>query len=285
MPVASVWGQADVTSDKGAGDENFPVGTVLIGRRYRAPIHAYYNFARVIDDMVDNTRLTPDAKIVRLRAMGEVIRGEREAPMRADAQTAVTLRQVLLQTGVPLETATDLIKAFCQDAVKSRYDSWEELLDYCRYSANPVGHFLLKLHGEDDDTLPPSDALCSALQVLNHLQDASKDLRTLDRCYLPRPWLAEEGVTIDDLRLARSKPGLRRVFDRLLDRTDELNAEARRLPNLIRNRRMRIYAAVIVELSHRLAARLRREDPVAGRVRLRADDGIRALAWSARFVI
>jgi len=277
-----VWGAADVTSAKGAKDENFPVGTLLVSRAMRPAIMAYYDFARVVDDMVDNTDLSAGAKIARLTAMAEVVRGERVAPARADAQTAVRVREHLLRTGVPLEVATDLTVAFVQDARKNRYESLEELIGYCRYSANPVGHFLLKLHGEADETLGPSDALCTALQIINHLQDVSDDLRILDRCYVPLPWLAEEGVGVSDLLLVRSKPGVRRVFDRLLDEVDRLNREARRLPGLIRDRRMRLYAAVIVALSGRLAARLRREDPVAGRVSVSRGDAAAALLWGMR---
>lgn len=280
----SVWGREDVTSAKGAGDENFPVGTLLIERAQRGHVYAYYNFARTIDDMVDTDRLDPAAKIARLRAMEEVLRGEREAPIRADAQTAAILRRHFLEIDVPVETATDLIEAFCQDAVKNRYETLQELFDYCRYSANPVGRFLLLLHGEGEETLNGSDALCSALQILNHLQDVTQDLKVLDRSYLPGEWLRAEGARVEDVLLARSKPGLRRVFDRLLDEVDDLNAKACMLPALIKNRRMRVYTAIIVALSHRLSTRLRREDPVSGRVSLTRVDGVRALAWSARFL-
>ncbi|GAB6855806.1 squalene synthase HpnC [Asaia astilbis] len=283
--VDPVWGEADVTSPKGASDENFPVGSLLFAKANRAHVTAYYNFARVIDDMVDNATLSSEAKIARLRGMEEVIRGTREAPQRADAQTAVILRRHLLQTGVPAETATDLITAFCQDAVKNRYESWDELLGYCRFSANPVGRFLLLLHGERPETLPLSDALCSALQVINHLQDVTSDLKTLDRSYLPQEMLSAEGAKIEDVLLARSKPGLRRVFMHLLDEVDHLNREAARLPALVRDRRMRAYCAVVVALSHRLAARLRREDPVAGRVKVTRRDGFYALAKGARAFI
>ena len=269
-----VWGEADVTSAKGADNENFPVGSLLFAKANRKHIVAYYNFARVIDDMVDNATLTPEAKIARLRGMEEVLRGEREAPQRADAQTAAILRRHLVETGVPFETASDLITAFCQDAVKNRYETWDALLDYCRFSANPVGRFLLLLHGEDARTLPLSDALCSALQVINHLQDVTSDLKTLDRSYLPQDMLDAENAKVEDVLLARSKPGLRRVFDRLLDEVDRLNRQAADLPAMVRDRRMRAYCAVVVALSHRLAARLRREDPVAGRVKLgRVDAG------------
>jgi len=197
----------------------------------------------------------------------------------------VRVRRTLLETGVPLETATDLIEAFCQDAEKNRYDSLDELMHYCRYSANPVGRFLLHLHGENPDTHGPSDALCSALQIINHLQDVASDLQTLDRCYLPSTWMMADGARIEDIKLVRSKPGLRRVLNRLLDETDKLNLEASRLPHLVRDRRMRIYCAIIVALSHRLAARLRTEDPVAGRVKLSVVDGLRAVLAGARVLV
>ncbi|WP_408873385.1 squalene synthase HpnC [Gluconobacter roseus] len=279
----SIWGTKDVTSAKGKSDENFPVGSFLIAPRLRPYVHTYYNFARVADDMVDTTELTPDQKIARLKGMAGVIRGEITAPQRADAQTAVKLRDVLLRTGVPLDTATDLLEAFCMDAEKTRYDSWDELLHYCKYSANPVGRFLLLLHGEAEETLAPSDALCSALQIVNHLQDVAGDLKDLDRCYVPRPWLEEEGVCVDDLRLIRSKPGVRRVFNRMLDGVDSLNRQARALPHLIRDRRMRLEAAVIVELCHILAARLRRQDTLLERVALTKTDGAKALLRALRY--
>ncbi|MFW7268669.1 squalene synthase HpnC [Gluconacetobacter sp. Hr-1-5] len=277
-----VWGTEDVSSGKGASDENFPVGSLLISRRLRPHVHAYYDFARVIDDIVDNDRLTPEAKIARLDAMEDVVRGRREAPPRRDAQTAVRVGRTLAVTGVPVETATDLIVAFRQDAVKSRYETWEELADYCRYSANPVGRFLLGLHGESPATFGRSDALCTSLQVLNHLQDCADDLRTLDRCYLPLPWLAREGASVDDLRAGHASPGLRRVMNALLDRVDALNDEAGRLPGLVRDRRMRLECAVIVGLARRLAARLRRQDPLAGRVKLTRGDAAGALMGALR---
>ncbi|GBR52608.1 phytoene synthase [Neokomagataea thailandica NBRC 106555] len=285
MSNDSIWGDKDVTSAKGKGDENFPVGSLLIAKRHRPVVYTYYNFARVTDDMVDTTELKPAEKIARLRGMASIIRGEVEAPLRADLQTAAKLRTALIERKIPLEVATDLTEAFCIDAEKNRYNTWEELLHYCRYSANPVGRFLLHLHGEIAEAFAPGDALSSALQVLNHIQDAADDLKILDRCYIPLPWLAEEGVTIDDLRLVRSKPGLRRVFNRLLDEVDALNREARILPHLIQDRRMRLEAAVIVQLSHALAHHLRFNDPIEGRVSLTKKDGLKALIFSSKYLL
>lgn len=272
-----VWGEKDVTSEKTMKDENFPVGSFLIAPVHRPIIHAYYHFARVADDMVDNEKLLPEQKKARLLALKEVLLGQRQAPVRADAQTASCLRHEMIKQGLPLSLAGDLITAFVMDAEKNRYQSWEELLHYCRYSANPVGRFLLAVHNEGEETLEASDALCTALQIINHLQDVYDDLHKLDRCYLPLPWLEEEGVTIDDLRLARAKPGVRRVFDRVLAKVDGLNTKARRLPSLIKDRRMRLEAAVIVNLCRELTHYLHYRDPIENRVALGWQDGVKAL--------
>ena len=148
--------------------------------------------------------------------MEDVLLGRRDA----GSPSAVRLRASLAETGVTPLHSTDLLIAFRRDATKRRYANWDELFDYCRYSAMPVGRHVLDLHGEDRATYEPSDALCTSLQVLNHLQDCAKDLAALDRCYLPQDLLARCGASVDDLRGARETPGLRRVFDPLLDRVD-----------------------------------------------------------------
>lgn len=154
-----------------------------------------------------------------------------------------------------------------QDAAKTRYADWEELLDYCRYSASPVGRFLMRLHGEDPALDPLGDALCAALQVLNHLQDLGDDRRALDRIYLPGDWMRADGAAEGDLDAASASPALRRTIDRCLDGCDGLLARSAPLSGRIRSRRLGAEVAVIHRLAMRLAARLRREDPLAGRVK------------------
>nr|WP_321984632.1 squalene synthase HpnC [uncultured Lichenicoccus sp.] len=286
-PTAPEVAAPEVASGKGRKDENFPVGSLLIDRRHRPHVHAYYGFARAIDDIADNALLTADDKIARLDAMQAAVLGRSasgaatEAAHPGELAHAVRLRASLALTGVDAATATDLIVAFRQDAVQPRYDSWDQLARYCRYSANPVGRYLLALHGENQDSLPASDALCTALQVLNHLQDCADDLSSLDRCYIPLSWLAEAGLDETVLRARATPPALRRVIDRLLDEVDVLNRAAALLPGLVADRRMRLEAAVIVRLSHRLAARLRREDPLVGRVKLHRTDVARSLLGAA----
>ena len=157
-------------------------------------------------------------------------------------------------------------------------------MDYCRYSAMPVGRHVLDLHGEDRATHAPSDALCTSLQVLNHLQDCAKDLAMLDRSYLPRDLLTLHGATIDDLRRPRQTGGLRAVFDALLDRVDALNEAASDLPRRTRSRRLRLETAVIVGLARRLTIRLRRGDPLAGRVRLTKGDAAASVLAALRYL-
>jgi phytoene/squalene synthetase len=169
---------------------------------------------------------------------------------------------------VPLARGLDLLTAFKQDAVKTRYADWEELLGYCVHSANPVGRFLLDLHGEPAAARPLSDALCTALQVLNHLQDLRDDYRQLDRVYLPESWLAAEGIGVESLAENRADPRLRRVIDRALDRVAELLPAASALPANLTDRRMAMEAGAIAALARALHARLRRQDPLAVRVEL-----------------
>ena len=255
-------------SGKDRGDENFPVGSLLIRRDLRAHVHAFYAFARNADDIADSATLPADEKIARLDAMEDVLLGRCDT----GSPSAARLRASLAETGVTPRHSTDLLVAFRRDATKLRYASWDELYDYCRYSAMPVGRHVLDLHGEDRATSEPSDALCTALQVLNHLQDCAKDLATLDRCYLPLDLLDRCDASVDDVRGGTETSGLRRVFDLLLDHVDGLNATAIELPRRTRSRGLRLETAIIVGLAHRLARRLRRDDPLARRVKLTKGD-------------
>ena len=258
----------EAPSGKRRTDENFPVGSYLIRPALRRHVHAFYDFARNADDIADSPTLPAAEKLARLHVMTAVLMGDAQD----GAPTALRLRDSLNQTGVTPRHSLELLAAFRQDATKGRYASWDELLDYCRRSAMPVGRHVLDLHGEPQASHGPSDALCAALQVLNHLQDCARDLQEIDRCYLPQDMLAEAGVDTGALTANAASPGLRQVLDRLLDRTDALNRTGAELPGRVRDRRLRVETAVIANLSRRLAGRLRREDPLARRVKLRRGD-------------
>jgi len=263
----------ETPSGKGRGDENFPVGSFLIRKDLRPHVHAFYCFARNADDIADNPDLSADDKVRRLDRMGEILDG---AP-GDDSPAATAMRASLAETRTTAQHCHDVLRAFRLDATKLRYKDWDDLMEYCRYSASPVGRQLLDLHGESRDTWPASDALCSALQVLNHLQDCAEDYRNLDRVYLPLELMGAAGISVEDLTLPSAKPGLRRVIDQLLDSTDRLIIDAGRLPGGVIARGLRWESATIVELARRLSRRLRRGDPLATRVALSKPDFAAAL--------
>jgi squalene synthase HpnC len=263
--VASV----EAPSGKGRSDENFPVGSWLIRRDLRAHVHAFYRFARNADDIADSPELTAADKLRRLDRMAAILDG---GPGEDESPTAAAMRESLAATGVTTQHCHDVLRAFRLDATKLRYRDWDDLMEYCRYSASPVGRQLLDLHGESRATWPASDALCSALQVLNHLQDCAADYHALDRVYLPLADLDAAGCSVDVLDLPAASAGLRRVLGAMLDRTESLIATARGLPPLVAARGLRWESAVIVGLAARLALRLRRGDPLAARVALTKSD-------------
>lgn len=267
-------------SGKDRQDENFPVGSWLIHRALRPHVHAFYAFARNADDIADSATLTPEDKIARLDVMEQVLLGQNDS----GSPSALRLRASLRETGVAARHATELLIAFRRDATKRRYATLDELHDYCRYSAAPVGRHVLDLHGESHDTYAPSDALCATLQVLNHLQDCARDLQALDRCYLPEALLAENAATIEDLRRPAETPGLRRVFAALLRDVDAMTHAAIDLPRRTKDRRLRLETAVILGLAERLADRLRHADPLATRVKLTKSDAAGSILAALRFL-
>jgi squalene synthase HpnC len=256
---------AETPSGKGAGDENFPVGSFLLPRHLRPHVAVYYAFARAIDDVADNPSLGPGDKVARLDGFDRALLGETDDPAYAKA---IDARRMAAATGVPLDHMRDLIVAFKQDASKLRYRDWADLRSYCRYSASPVGRFLLDLHGEARSGWVASDALCDALQVINHLQDCKADYQALNRVYLPLDWMGDARVTVEHLAAGHASPGLRAVIDRCLDATEALLEVARPRPDLLRSRRLAMESATIVTIADALVRKLRREDPVAGRVQL-----------------
>jgi squalene synthase HpnC len=256
----------ETPSGKGAGDENFPVGSLLLPAALRPHVKAFYAFVRAADDIADNPALAAADKIARLARFAEALSGPAE---RAEAlPKAQALRASLKVTGVSSQHALDLLAAFTQDATKLRYRDWPDLLDYCALSARPVGRYLLDLHGERQALYALSDPLCDALQVLNHLQDCQDDYRALDRVYLPLDRFAAAGTGVEELDRPSASPALRRVLDDTLAGVDRLLVAAGDLPCALGSRRLAAESAIILAIARRLRAELRRRDPLAERVEL-----------------
>jgi len=256
----------EAPSGKDAAGENFPVGSILLPAALRPHVATFYAFARAADDIVDSPSLEPADKVARLNRMAEALEGlHRDEGALVKAHR---MRDSLVATGVPATHCLDLLDAFRQDATKRRYAGWDELLEYCNRSAAPVGRYLLDLHGEDPALWPEADALCNALQILNHLQDCADDFRELDRVYIPEPWLAREGLDVEALAKDTSSPGLRGVLDRMLDGVEVLLDQAAPLSAGMSSRRLAMETAAIQAIACRLAVLLRDRDPLADRVKL-----------------
>ena len=255
---------ADLRSGKNHGDENFPVASLLLAAEHRKPILAFYHFARAADDVADHPSLAPDEKLALLDGLEAGLDGAASRD-----EEALALRTALAQRGLPDCHARALLQAFRQDATVNRYHSWLELMDYCAWSAMPVGRFVLDVHGEPRAARTASDAICAALQIINHLQDCALDYRQLDRVYLPLDMLRREGGCIEDLGQARASQGLRNCIQMLADRADRLLDTGESFATQIRNPRLAREIAVIIALARNNAARLRVEDPLQGGGRTR----------------
>ena len=246
--------------------ENFPVASRLISAALRPHVHAFYRCVRAADDVADDPNMTPEGKTRLLTAMDEALQGKRDRDAMTDA--ALDHRASALETGAPIDHARHLLQAFQMDVTKLRYRNWSELVNYCLHSAAPVGRYLLDLHGDSGAAKPETDALCNALQILNHLQDCKDDYRALDRVYIPTDYLRDAHIGVEALDADQCGPELRSVINRLLDRTDELIVRARHGPPRIQKLGLRLETAVIVAIAEKLSRELRRRDPLAERVEL-----------------
>ncbi|MBV8666153.1 MAG: squalene synthase HpnC [Burkholderiaceae bacterium] len=182
--------------------ENFPVASILLPARLRPAVAAIYRFARSADDLADEGEATPAQRLEALTTFEEGLRAI-EAGKSATTPLFQALAEVVHQYGLPLQPFHDLLSAFKQDVVTKRYASFEGLLDYCRRSANPVGALMLHLYGAaTPDNLRASDAICSALQLINFWQDVAVDWEKA-RIYLPQEDMARFAVT--EAQLARAE--------------------------------------------------------------------------------
>ena len=252
---------ASLSSGKGHRDENFPVASFLIRKRYRPVILAFYRFARAADDIADHPRADAIEKLHLLENMWRTLHGEAEL-----SEEASCLRLILAERNLTVLHALHLLEAFRRDVTKLRYANWDELIEYCRYSAMPVGRFVLDVHGESRSIWPASDALCAALQVINHLQDCGKDYRNLDRVYLPLDILEEYGVELTALGNERASPALRRVTAAIAERASSLLAQSRPFADQIADFRLGLEVSVIQRLAEDLVWRHLARDPLCERV-------------------
>ena len=254
---------SELRSGKTHRDENFPVASWIIHPRHRALILSFYNFVRTADDIADHATLAADQKLAYLDLL------EAELLGNGDTQKeAVSLRNALADRAMAPRHALDVLIAFRMDVTKLRYENWDEVIHYCRYSAMPVGRFMLDVHGESTSTWAASDALCAGLQINNHLQDCDKDYRDLNRVYLPRDALAAAGASVEMLGGTKSPPALLKCLQALAVRTGTLLDESRSLGAQVKDFRLGVEIAVIQAFADKIVGMLKTRDPLSERVHL-----------------
>ena len=254
---------SELRSGKTHRNENFPVASWIIHPRHRGLILAFYNFVRTADDIADHASLGESDKLRYLDLL------ETELVGKGDTQPeALRLRQALAERSMPPRHALDVLSAFRMDVTKLRYENWDEVIHYCRYSAMPVGRFMLDVHGESTSTWAASDALCAGLQINNHLQDCSKDYRNLDRVYLPRDALENAGASVEALGQERASPQLLQCLHSLAARTQTLLDQSKSLSTEVKDFRLGLEISVIQAFAEKIVSLLKARDPLSERVHL-----------------
>ena len=262
----------ETTLTKNHKQENFPVGSWLLSQKIRFKILIFYKFARAADDIADSANLSSNEKIKRLNLFKKAIENNKNNKIKISK--VEDLRKICIKNKIKINHALNLLKAFKQDAIKKRYKNWSELIRYCKYSAVPVGRFVIDLHKEKQKAYKYSDPLCIALQILNHLQDCKEDYENLDRVYLPMKFLKKYNVKLSQLKKNVTEKNLRLVFNEILKNTEKLIIEAGKNKKNMKHKHLSLETSFILEIAKKLLQLLKNNDPLKKKVMLKKFDYI-----------
>ena len=262
----------ETTLTKNHKQENFPVGSWLLSQKIRFKILIFYKFARAADDIADSANLSSNEKIKRLNLFKKAIENNKNNKIKISK--VEDLRKICIKNKIKINHALNLLKAFKQDAIKKRYKNWSELIRYCKYSAIPVGRFVIDLHKEKQKAYKYSDPLCIALQILNHLQDCKEDYENLDRIYLPMQFLKKYNVKLSQLKKNVTEKNLRLVFNEILKNTEKLIIEAGKNKKNMKHKHLSLETSFILEIAKKLLQLLKNNDPLKKKVMLKKFDYI-----------
>ena len=250
--------------------ENFPVACRLFAKKNRVIISHYYDFARYSDDIADSALLSKKEKSAQLSLIENSLFG------KGEVRQAKVLREDFIREKLDFSLATDLLIAFQKDAENKPYKTWAQLLDYCKYSAEPVGRFILALHDENPSTYLPAAALCAVLQITNHLQDLRDDATILNRVYIPEELLKKHKVSQKSLTKTQSSKSLQNLKNDILRRCCALLKDARILPSIVKSKRLKLYVCITLVLTDILLDKLYHRDIMVEKVCLSKLDWIKA---------
>ncbi len=259
--ITATWDTINKISNAKRKKENFPVASWFIAPRARRAMLALYQFARHADDIADNGGVKGATRKAKLERIYTALEQQDEAALPSWAKDYVAC---VKDGAMSVRHGKALLRAFMQDCEQSSYTGWEDLIDYCMMSASPVGRAVLEIHEQWLADIAASDALCNALQILNHLQDLRTDYHELNRVYMPKHWLPDASL----LDAERSSYTVRKAIDQALSNTRMLLKRAQALPPTLSGFRVRAEVCTILNIARMLAITLRKQDPLAKRVKL-----------------
>lgn len=258
--------------------ENFPVASWLLPRHLRRPIAVIYAFARNADDFADEGEHSVEQRLSLLSKYSDKLH-QLERGESSDDPVFIALADVIARYQLPMQLFHDLLSAFSQDVTRKRYTTFDEVLDYCRRSANPVGRLLLHLSANDSkENLLLSDKICSALQLINFYQDLAQDFDENDRIYIPQDEMTQFDIDNSCFETKCTDRNMAGLFDYQVARAREMMLQGAPLGKRLRGR-FGLEIRFIVEGGMAVITRLEQSKPF-GRPRLRKRDWLRAL-WRA----
>ncbi len=259
--------------------ENFPVASLLLPARLRNPVSAIYAFARSADDLADEGDLQAQQRLAGLDAMAAALNAI-EKGSGPQTPLYLALADTIHAHRLPLSLFHDLLSAFRQDVTTTAYADFGALMDYCRRSANPVGRLLLHLTANvTPGNLALSDAVCSALQLINFLQDIHQDYSEHGRIYLPQDEMARFGVDRHQIAARRNSPGLRQLVLFQAQRAGRLLQSGSPLGRILTGRFGLELRAIILG-GERVLRKIQRQNDMFSRPRLGRRDRL-AIVWGA----
>ena len=260
--------------------ENFPVGTWLLPRSMRRPVTVIYAFARTADDLADEDDLAAPERLAGLKKLADMLDSITAGTTQNDC-LGRALADVINRHQLPIQLFHDLLDAFRQDVSKTRYENFGEVMEYCRRSANPIGRLLLRLHGDTDARhLAYSDAICSALQLINFYQDLHQDYIENGRIYIPRDELKRFGVQEDQFREQRTDLALQRLMQLQYERAQRLLRSGAPLVKSVPGRFGFELRLIVLGGQNILQQLMRNPQNAFARPRLKASDWV-GIGWRA----
>lgn len=261
---------------KNKHQENFPVGMMMFNKDIRKIVADYYRFARYADDIADNPHLKPQNKVDKLYELEEIFTGQKSYKGQK-LKFVQILKDEFAKHNLSPDLATDLLIAFRKDSLGFDYQTWGQLVDYCKYSAAPVGKFMLAVHQENPSTYLPATSLCVALQIVNHVQDLKYDVSLLKRLYLPAEIMKKYHLRQEDLVQNQSSISVQKAVKHIMEKTLGLVKEGSILPELIKSLSLRIEVCIILSLTNIMIKKILKGDILAREIKLSGFDWLRGI--------